>query len=311
MNTDYAHIPVLLKETIDLLNLKAGMKVVDSTLGLGGHSREILKRIGPKGKLLALEQDGENLLRARKNLKEFSKQIVFVHDNFENLAAIVKKNKFGPVNSILFDLGLSSPHLDNPKRGFAFKAEGPLDMRFDKRQSLTAANVVATYREQELTDMLRQYGEEPKARFIAKAIIRERKKHPIVTTGDLMKVIETVYRKRPAKFNPATLTFQALRICVNRELTVLSKALDAAINILAPKGRIAVISYHSLEDRIAKNIFRHYTRTCICPKQIQICQCNFKKALYIVTKKPIIPSGIEVSANPRGRSAKLRVAERL
>ncbi len=311
MNTDYTHKPVLLKETIDLLNLTAGMKAVDCTLGLGGHSREILKKIGPKGKLLAIEQDGENLERARKNLKEFSKQITFAHDNFENLAAIVKKHKFGKVDAILFDLGLSSPHLDNPERGFAFKSEGPLDMRFDKRQELTAADVIKTYSEQQLTDMLREYGEEPKARFIAKAIVRERKKRPIITTGDLIHVIETVYPPRPSKFNPATLTFQALRIAVNRELSVLNKALDAAVNILPPKGRIAVISYHSLEDRIAKNIFRHYTRTCICPKQIPICQCNFKKALYIVTKKPIIPSGIEVLGNPRGRSAKLRVAERL
>ncbi|MBN1258429.1 16S rRNA (cytosine(1402)-N(4))-methyltransferase RsmH [Candidatus Peregrinibacteria bacterium] len=320
MKTDYTHTPVLPEETIDLLNLKAGssgrqgrtgMRVVDCTLGLGGHSREILKKIGPKGRLLAIEQDEENLIRAKKNLKGFSKRITFVHDNFENLAAIVKKYKFGPVNAILFDLGLSSPHLEKAERGFAFRHEGPLDMRFDKRQGLTAADVVNSYREQELTDILRQYGEEPKARFIAQAIIRERKKRALRTTSDLVKVVETVYRRRSPKFHPATLTFQALRIYVNRELETLKKALEQAINLLAPKGRIAVISYHSLEDRIVKIKFRHYTRSCICPKELPICQCNFQKLLYIVTKKPIIPTGIEVLANPRSRSAKLRAAEKL
>jgi 16S rRNA (cytosine1402-N4)-methyltransferase len=309
------HKPVLLDETIDLLNLREGMNVVDCTLGLGGHSLEILKRIGAKGKLMAFDQDSENLEKAKnfinsKHEIRNSKNIIFVNSNFENLKSEIKNHKFPAPDAILFDLGLSSPHVDNAERGFSFHRDGPLDMRYDRTQKLTAEKVVNTYSEEKLADIIYHCGEEKRARIIAKKIIHVRKTKPITSTLQLVRVIASTLHHK-SKIHPATLTFQALRIYVNRELEVLESALHQAIDILKPKGRIAVISYHSLEDRIVKNTFRYYTKDCICPKELPVCQCNFKKKLYLLTKKPIIPSGIEVQANPRARSAKLRVAERL
>ncbi|MBN2096064.1 16S rRNA (cytosine(1402)-N(4))-methyltransferase RsmH [Candidatus Peregrinibacteria bacterium] len=304
------HIPVLLSETIDLLNLRAGNRVVDCTLGLGGHSEAILKKIGPKGKLMAFDQDETNLKKAKQRLKKFEKQIIYVHSNFENLKTEIERHRFGNPDAILFDLGLSSPHVDIPERGFSFQKEGPLDMRYDQTQELTAQLVINTYNEKKLADLIYQYGDERRSRVIAKAIVNERKKHPIANTLQLAEIIKTTSKGKIGR-HPATRTFQALRIYVNRELEVLESALHQAIDLLAPKGRIAAISYHSLEDRLVKNIFRYYTRDCICPKELPLCQCNFQKKLYLLTKRPIIPTGIEVEQNPRSRSAKLRAAERL
>lgn len=311
------HTPVLLAETLDLLNLRTdapacrqARHVIDCTLGLGGHSLEILKRIGMGGRLMAFEQDENNLKTAQENLKAYEQQITYVHDNFETLTENVQKHDFAPVDAILMDLGLSSPHVDDPERGFSFNKEGPLDMRFDPRQTLTAEKIVNTYSEAELADIFFFYGEEKRARSIARKMVEARKIKPIRTTTELAELIRSS-AKFSGTLNPATLTFQALRIAVNREMEVLEKALDQAVEVLAPGGRLAVISYHSLEDRIVKNKFRHFTRECICPKELPLCQCNFTKRLYLLTKKPIIPSGIEVSANPRSRSAKLRVAEKL
>lgn len=304
------HTPVLLGETLDLLNLKAESHVIDCTLGLGGHSEAILQRLSPRGKLMAFEQDEANLKYAQGRLKSYKKQITYIDRNFEHLAEAVAEHKFKPVDAILFDLGLSSPHVDDAARGFSFKKEGPLDMRFDPRQPLTAATIVNKYPEKELADILFHLGEERHARLIARKIAEDRKHHPFSTTTELAEMIRRVIRGH-SKLHPATQTFQALRIAVNRELEVLESALDQAVSLLAPGGRLAVISYHSLEDRIVKNKFRFFTQTCICPKEIPLCQCQFKKRLYLLTKKPIIPTGIEVLANPRARSAKLRVAERL
>jgi 16S rRNA (cytosine1402-N4)-methyltransferase len=311
---DFSHIPVLLTETLDLLNLREGMNVVDCTLGLGGHSSEILKRIGAKGKLMAFDQDADNLKRAEKLLKSKieprKSNLILIHSNFENLKSEIEKHKFGKPDAILFDLGLSSPHVDRAERGFSFQKEGPLDMRYDKRQKLTAETVVNTFTEKNLADIIFKYGEEGRSRLIAKTIVTARRKQYITTTLQLAEIIKSAIKGRPG-FNPATQTFQALRIFVNRELEVLESALKQAVEVLKPKGRIAVISYHSLEDRIVKNTLRYYTQNCICPKELPVCQCNFKKKLYLLTKKPIIPSGIEVKSNPRARSAKLRVAERI
>jgi len=304
------HTPVLVNEVIDLLNLRAGNKVVDCTLGLGGHSEAILKKIGKKGKLMAFDEDEENLKKAKENLKKFKKQVTFVHDNFENLRFQISDLKFERPDAILFDLGLSSPHVDIPERGFSFHHDGPLDMRYDQSQNLTAERVVNTYSEKDLADIIYQYGEERRSRVIAKKIVHVRKQKPITSTLQLVRVIASTLKSKQ-KIHPATRTFQALRIYVNRELEVLESALHQAIDVLKPKGRIAVISYHSLEDRIVKNIFRYYTKDCICPKELPICQCDFQKKLYLLTKRPIIPSGIEVQKNPRSRSAKMRVAERL
>lgn len=286
------------------------MTVVDCTLGLGGHSLEILKAIGPKGKLIAFEQDEDNLKRAKERLKKYKKQITFIHRNFEHLEQELLRDKLPAPDAILFDLGFSSPHVDDPKRGFSFRQEGPLDMRFDKRQKLTAERVVNTYKEKRLADLIFQFGEEPRSRVIARKILMERKQKPIKTTTELAELIASTTKHKKG-MHPATKTFQALRIYVNRELEVLEDVLHQAVKVIAPKGRIAVISYHSLEDRIVKNIFRYYTKECICPKEIVVCQCNFEKKLYLLTKRPIIPSGIEVASNPRARSAKLRVAEAL
>lgn len=310
---DFSHIPVLLNETLDLLNLREGMNVVDCTLGLGGHSAEILKRIGAKGKLMAFDQDEENLKRARTRIQESgfsSKNFILVHTNFENLKSEITNHKFGKPDAILFDLGLSSPHVDRAERGFSFQKEGPLDMRYDQSQKLTAETVVNTFNEKRLADLIFEYGEEGRSRLIAKTIVTARRKQHITTTTQLADIIKSAIKGKPG-FNPATQTFQALRIFVNRELEVLESALKQAVEVLKPKGRIAVIAYHSLEDRIVKNTLRYYTQNCICPKELPVCQCNFKKKLYLLTKKPIIPSGIEVQRNPRARSAKLRVAEHL
>ncbi|MDH5597165.1 MAG: 16S rRNA (cytosine(1402)-N(4))-methyltransferase RsmH [Candidatus Peregrinibacteria bacterium] len=307
--TDSTHIPVLLPVTLDLLNLEANKYVIDGTLGLGGHSLEILKRIGPKGKLMAFDQDERNLKEAKKRLADYSDQTTFIHSNFEHLAEFASKNHFQP-DAILLDLGLSSPHIDDPERGFSFQKEGPLDMRFDQSQTLTAEKVISSYPEKELADIIYHYGEETRSRPIARAIVQARKAAAIRTTTQLAEIIASTVKGR-ARIHPATLTFQALRIYVNRELEVLEKVLEDSVELLKPGGRLVVISYHSLEDRIVKNKFRHFTKTCICPKELPLCQCKFEKKLYILTRKPIIPSGIEVTQNPRSRSAKLRAAERL
>lgn len=311
--TKLTHQPVLLHETLDLLNLEANTQIIDGTLGLGGHSLEILKKIGAKGKILAFDQDERNLKVAKERLKKYEKQVIFVHDNFENLLKQAKKHKFTP-DAILLDLGLSSPHIEDPERGFSFMKEGPLDMRFDKRQKLTAYQVVNSTPEKELADIIYHYGEERQSRKIARRIVEARKRKKIETTTELAEIIENRREAKSGKrkgIHPATLTFQALRIYVNRELEVLEKTLEDSISLLAPGGRLVIIAYHSLEDRIVKNFFRNQTKNCICPKELPICQCNFKKTLYILTRKPIIPSRLEVSENPRSRSAKLRAAERL
>jgi 16S rRNA (cytosine1402-N4)-methyltransferase len=304
------HTPVLLNESLDLLNLRQGMKVVDCTLGLGGHSEEILKRIGPKGKLMAFDQDEENLKRAKERLHKHLKQITLVNDNFEHLKLQITNYKFPAPDAILFDLGLSSPHVDDPERGFSFHKDGPLDMRFDRSQHLTAERVINTYSEEKLANIIFEYGEERRSRWIAKKIVHRRKEKHFTTTLDLSDFLVSILGWKE-KNHPATRVFQALRIFVNRELETLETALHQAIDVLKPKGRIAVISYHSLEDRIVKNVFRYYTQECICPKFLPVCQCNFKKKLYLLTKKPIIPSDSEVQSNPRARSAKLRGAERI
>ncbi|MBN2306652.1 16S rRNA (cytosine(1402)-N(4))-methyltransferase RsmH [Candidatus Peregrinibacteria bacterium] len=306
---ELTHTPVLLSETLDLLNLEANKHVIDGTLGLGGHSEAILKKIGPKGKLMAFEQDERNLKEAKKRLKKYEKQCLFIHSNFEHLAEVVSKHAFQP-DAIFLDLGLSSPHIDDPERGFSFLKEGPLDMRFDKRQKLTAEKVVNTYSEKDLADIIFHYGEERHSRVIARAIFKARKAAPIKTTTELARIIGKTIRSK-GKIHPATRTFQALRIYVNRELEVLESVLEQSLKLLKKGGRLVVISYHSLEDRLVKNFFRDQTRNCICPKELPVCQCNFQKKLYILTRKPIIPDGIEVSHNPRSRSAKLRAAEKL
>lgn len=308
--TELSHVPVLLSETLDLLNLKANTKIIDGTLGLGGHTLEILKVLGKKGQVLGFDQDVRNLEIAKERLKAYENQVIFVHDNFEHLKKQAQKHKFKP-EAILLDLGLSSPHIEDPERGFSFMKEGPLDMRFNQKQTLTAYEVINTFPENELADIIYHYGEERQSRKIARRIVEARKVKRIETTTELAEIIKGKGKGKGKGIHPATLTFQALRIYVNRELEVLESVLQQALDLLTKGGRLVVISYHSLEDRIVKNFFRDQSKNCICPPELPICQCNFQKKLYILTRKPIIPKRSEVSENPRARSAKMRGAERL
>lgn len=313
--THYGHNPVLNKVVENYLQLKKGDTVIDCTLGLGGHSELFLEKIDENGTLVAFELDEKNLEIANNRLKDIKNKnkIFFIHKNFAHLKTEVEERGITGVKLIFFDLGLSSPQVDEADRGFSFMKEGPLDMRFDKNQALTAEMILKTYSEKQLEQIFREYGEERMARKYAR-IIKENQ--PIETTTQLAQLIER-YAPRPpkkgkkVKKHPATQIFQALRIAVNNEIESLKVALTDAINILEPGGRLIVISYHSLEDRIVKNIIRTESKECLCPPEIPICQCNHKPQVKIITKKPIVPNEEEVEENPRARSAKMRVAEKI
>lgn len=304
------HVPVLLQESINGLNLRNGSIIVDGTLGLGGHAKEIVQKIIPKGLLIGIDQDPRNLVLAKKNLQDFEKNILFVQTNFDQVEKILKEHSIEKVDGIFLDLGISSPHLDEAERGFSFQADGPLDMRMNPEQTLTAATIVNTYSAHDIARILREYGEEPQAWKIAQAIVEERKNKPITTTQEFTMIIEKVSKNKKQKKHPALLTFQALRIAVNDELGALRRTLEATVGLLNPGGRLVVISYHSLEDRIVKHFFREQTRHCICPKEFPLCICKARPQLKIITKDPILPSEQEVCTNSRSRSAKLRIAER-
>ncbi len=303
------HIPVLLNEVIDALQLKPGMRVIDGTLGDAGHAEKILEKIGPNGKLLGIDVDVEAVLRAKQYLYNFANQVIFVRDNFVNLSKIAAEQKFNPVNGILLDLGWSSPQFEERGRGFSFaKPEEKLDMRYgvgrgtgDEERG-TASELVNKLSEEELEKIFREYGEEKLSREIAKAVTEKRKTKVIEQVGDLVEVILSVYRTKlntekqvpwVGGLHPATKVFQALRIAVNDELGVIEKVLPQAIEVLAPGGRLAVITFHSLEDRIVKHFFKD------------------SKTITIITKKPIECSDEESNLNPRASSAKLRVVEKL
>ncbi len=302
-----AHTPVLVNEVVEALAIRPFGWYVDCTVGLGGHSRAILEASAPDGRLLGLDADARSLELARQRLAAFGERVVLVHANFRDLERVARDKGVGTANGIIMDLGLSSWQLADSARGFSFHDEGGLDMRFDPSQGVSAADLVNTLPEDELAALIWRYGEEPKARPIARAIVGAR---PIATAGQLAGAIARAVGKR-GRIHPATRTFQALRIAANRELENLEAALPQAVRLLGPGGRLAVISFHSLEDRIVKTFFRNESRDCICPPRLPQCVCGHRATLRIVTKKPITPGPREVSANPRARSAKLRVAERL
>ncbi|MBL7068474.1 MAG: 16S rRNA (cytosine(1402)-N(4))-methyltransferase RsmH [Candidatus Omnitrophica bacterium] len=289
------HQSVLLHEVIENLNLAPGKKILDCTLGGGGHARAILEEITPGGKLIGIDQDEGALSIAAGNLKDFGDEAIFVHGNFRNLNSIFNKLDIGEVDGILFDLGLSSLQLEEKERGFSIKLDGPLDMRMNKRQKLDAAQLLNSLSELEIADILKRFGEERFAKRIARAIVRRR---PVRRTRELIKLVVNAvpYKARHGRIHLATRTFQALRIAVNDELESLSSGLDAAVRFLKKNGRICVISFHSLEDRIVKNRYKDY---------------KMKNILKIITKKPLTPQDEEVLVNPRSRSAKLRVAEKV
>ncbi|MCL4405808.1 MAG: 16S rRNA (cytosine(1402)-N(4))-methyltransferase RsmH [Firmicutes bacterium] len=307
------HAPVMLCETIDFLKLEPGKLYVDATAGGGGHSEAIIKKIYPTGKLIAIDRDEAALHEISKRLKYYSDTLILVHDNFINLKSIADRLNISKIDGILFDLGVSSYQLNEASRGFSFKFEGPLDMRMDISQPTTAADLVNSLSEEELKEIIAKYGEERWAGRIAKAIVDERRTNPVTTTTRLAKIVESAVPRKawPDKIHVATRTFQALRIAVNSELPALKAALGEAIGLLVPGGRIVVISYHSLEDRIVKETYIEFLGRCKCPPDFPVCVCGRKKQIEILTKKPVLPGADEIARNPRARSAKLRAATKL
>ncbi|MBN2003233.1 MAG: 16S rRNA (cytosine(1402)-N(4))-methyltransferase RsmH [Anaerolineae bacterium] len=307
---EHRHIPVLLNEVLFGLAVKPGGRYLDATVGGGGHAAAILEAAFPEGRLLGLDCDPEAAGRAANRLSVFGERACVVHASYDRLREVAEAAAMLPLDGVLFDLGFSSWQVDAPERGFAFRLDGPLDMRFDTSQTTpSAADLVNSLPEFELENLLRQYGEETRSRRIVRAIVAAR---PISTTQHLAEVIlKALGRGKREPLHPATRTFQALRIAVNRELDVLTAALPQAVAALRPGGRLAVITFHSLEDRIVKHFFKQEARGCVCPPEAPICTCGRQPALKIVTQKAQAPSSEEVATNPRSRSAKLRVAERL
>jgi 16S rRNA (cytosine1402-N4)-methyltransferase len=307
------HKSVLLEETIEALNLKKGSVVVDATLGGGGHSREILKIIGDVGKLIVIDADAGAVERFKSKMEEDgTMNVIAVNDNFRNLERILQYLEVEKVDAILADIGYSSDQLEDPERGISFQLSSPLDMRFDQKQDLTAEKIVNEYGQAELERVIKEYGEEKFYKSITKGILAYRKDKRIKNTKELVGIIENHVpeRYRHGRISPATKTFQAIRIEVNRELDSLTQFLVAAVGALAPHGRLAVISFHSLEDRIVKEFFRENARGCICPQDFPVCLCGNLAKLTILSRKPIISGPDEVEGNPRSRSAKLRVCEK-
>lgn len=309
----FEHIPVLLDPVLEYLQPHGSAVIVDGTLGGGGHSEAILKRLGSGGRLIAIDQDERALAAARKRLAPYGDQVHFVHQNFVNLKTILNNLGVTKVDGILFDFGVSSPQLDEAERGFSFHADAPLDMRMNQTAGHDAAYLVNTLSAAELTRIIREYGEERWAHRIAGKMVAARAGSPIRTTGHLVDIIKQAIpaSARRTGPHPARRTFQALRIAVNSELDVISDVLPQAIQVLRPGGRLVAISFHSLEDRIVKREFRSAENPCTCAPRIPICQCNQKPTLRILTRQPVVADEIETNRNPRSRSAKLRAAERV
>ncbi len=310
-SSEWPHEPVLLDEVLDALGIVAGGRYVDATLGAGGHGEAILERTGPDGHVLGLDVDPRALDVARSRLARFGGRAVLVRANFAVCDDVARANGFQSCDGVLFDLGLSSIQLADAARGFSFRAEGPLDMRADPEARVTAADIVNRADERELRRIFADYGEEPEAARVAGAIVRRRVREPFRRADELGRFVAGVKRRRPRNIDPATRVFQALRIAVNDELENLRRGLEGALSILRPGGRLAVISFHSLEDRVVKAFFTRESRDCICPPHLPTCVCGHRAGLRVVARRPVRPGAAEVARNPRARSAWLRVAERL
>lgn len=306
-NVTPLHLPVLLDEVLAALKPHSGGRYIDGTVGAGGHAEALLDASTPDGRLLGLDADPTALALARQRLAKYGERVHLLHANFDQVERLAQAHNFAPVQGIVLDLGVSSMQLDQAGRGFSFLADGPLDMRLDPTRGQTAADLVNNLPESDLADLIYRYGEERLSRRLARAIVKAR---PLATTGQLAEVIsKAAGGRRGQKIHPATRTFQALRIAVNDELGALERVLPQAVKLLAPAGRLAVISFHSLEDRLVKTFFRQEATDCLCPPGQPVCTCKHKATLHIITKKPITASQAELARNPKARSAKLRVAE--
>lgn len=311
---EFNHYSVLLNETIENLNIKPDGIYVDGTLGGGGHAYQVASRLSEKGRLIGIDQDADAIAAAGERLKEFGDKITIIRSNYANMKEELHRIGVEKVDGIVLDLGVSSFQLDTPERGFTYRDENaPLDMRMDDRQSLTAKDIVNGYSEMDLYRIIRDYGEDKFAKNIAKHIVQERAEKPIETTGELTEIIRASIpmKVQVTGGHPAKRTFQAIRIELNKELEVLQNNLDDMIDLLNPGGRICIITFHSLEDRIVKTNFKRNENPCTCPSDFPVCVCGKKSKGKVVTRKPIIPSEEELEVNSRSKSAKLRVFERV
>lgn len=309
----FSHVSVLLSECIESLNIRDGYTYVDCTTGGGGHSLEIAKRLGKNSRLICLDRDADALKAAKARLADYLPKITFVHENYSELGQVLDTLAVENLGGVLMDLGCSSFQFDTPERGFSYQHDAPLDMRMDQSSALHAGVVINTYSEAELRRIIYEYGEERFAPRIAAKIVAAREKKPIETTKELSELIKSAIPKqnRIDGPHPAKRTFQAIRIEVNAELSAISPAINAAVHRMTPTGRVAIISFHSLEDRAVKQTYATLSSGCTCPRDFPVCVCGKSPKIEILTKKPILPSAEELSVNPRSRSAKLRVAEKL
>lgn len=308
-----AHRPVMKEEIVANLRIKKSGIYIDATLGEGGHAEGILRKLGSEGCLIGIDWDEEAIEQARRRLDSFKKQVIFVRENYKELPAILKQLKIDKIDGILLDLGVSSLQLESCHRGFSFRLPALLDMRMDRRRRLKAGNLINKLSENDLKKIFFQFGEERYSKRIAKGIAQARKTEPIKTTLELADIVKTALpgRNRFQRIHPATRIFQALRIAVNQELDNLHVFLKESICVLEKGGRIAVISYHSLEDRIVKRFLKDSAKTCLCPQDFPVCRCEIHPRLKIITSRPIKPEENEINSNPRSRSARLRIAEKI
>jgi 16S rRNA (cytosine1402-N4)-methyltransferase len=302
------HVPVLYDAVLSYLALGPGDRVIDGTLGGGGHAAGLLEATAPTGRLLGLDRDPAAVVRARERLTPLSQRVTLLQGSFRELKSIAQRHDFLAVDAVLLDLGVSSEQLASPDRGFSFVKDGPLDMRFDLQQDLTAADLVNDLTTEQLADILYRYGEERQSRRIAQAIAAAR---PLRTTRQLADIIVQAVGVRRGRIHPATKSFQALRIATNDELAALEQALPQAVELLRPGGRVAVISFHSLEDRMVKRFFRREAADCVCPPEQPVCACAHQATVRVITRRPVRPGELEIADNPRARSARLRAAEKL
>ncbi|HUG55640.1 MAG TPA: 16S rRNA (cytosine(1402)-N(4))-methyltransferase RsmH [Candidatus Limnocylindrales bacterium] len=305
------HQPVLLAEVLDHLDPRPGGRYLDGTVGAGGHAEAILERSAPTGRLLGLDVDPAALAIAGRRLARFGERALLLRSNFAVCDAVAREHGFAPLDGAVLDLGLSSMQLADAARGFSFASPGPLDMRADPDLAVTAGDIVNSWSERALRDTFAEHGEEPEAARVAAAIVRRRAQRPFLTADELGRFVAGVKTRRPRGTDPATRVFQALRITVNAELDSLTRGLAAALDVLRPGGRLAVIAFHSLEDRIAKRFFARESRDCLCPPHLPTCVCGHRAGLRVVLRRPLMAGAAEVARTPRARSARLRVAEKI